>query len=566
MMRFSYVEQTERKTLWGVRLSYLLLDAIIYFFGLYFAVDAALLRMDNVIELKGLLAPIFFFVTFLFASRALYVILYKAPMNYGLGLDLFSFFIMTAGAAVAATHVSGMGLYALPFWWHNLLSTIKHMASISPLIAVWLGISFSILVSQVGRRRPMAAIVCLPLVFIVTIISQLLIYGNFHFFHNLATLLGLTLFPLIGAVRGRPRLFARTLLIGSIGFFYFWHAIGAQPMLTTPVDPETGVTKIFPVAQKSAVTPNAALITNVTPFFGTSTILISSTSNGIIQSFDFANRKEAVIYPRVANYSDISYDSSTGEIMALSSAGSLYLFDAYGKNEVSSTTAINDWCLDPKKILSSREQFYVTCDFRPGLMEFDAEQMAQTGGIQLRGATDFRTGAWDVVRDSDTGYLYMVAGVVGTKKQASIVEVDPMRFRAARATILPDFGRSLALDEKDDRLFVTSATKNQIYEILLPDMKEGRTISGVAGAESLVFDSKRNCLYSGGLYSGVFGVVDAVSGHIVKQQQICSGIKQISMSNDGDSLFTLCKDGIYKVDLTTYLGKPKPAKKKMSKI
>lgn len=560
-MRFSHVEHSERKTLWGVRLAFILFDAIIYSLGLYYAVDAALLRMDNVIPITGLLAPLFLFVTYLFISRAIYVILYKAPMYYGLGLDLFSFFILSTGAAIAVTHIPGQGFNSLPFWWHSLLPTISHLASISPVIAAWLLISFAVLSSQIGRRRPLAAVITLPLLFIITVISYILVYGNAFQFHDIAILIVLTLFPLIGAVRGRPRLFARTVIICFAGFFLFWHYMGVQPVVVKPPSPEDGITKIYP-SEKTPGFAHSAMITSAVPFFGTSSILISTTNDGIVEYLDPVKNDEYIVAPDPGDYSDVVYDNIYGNIMALDSRGTLYTFDNQAIEFATSATVSNKWCHTPKKLLLSGELLYITCDSRPGLMEFDLKQKVQTGGILLRtsGATDFRTGAWDIALNKRTGHIYVIAGALGPKRNSTVVEVDPVRFKVMQAVGLQDTGKALAIDQDNNRLFVTSMYKNKIYEVLLPEMKEGRALSGVTGAESIIYDRTRKVLYTGGVFSGMFAVVDTITGHTIRKMQICPGIKNISISEEGNTLYTVCRNGIYKIDIPDFIngtGKPK---------
>ncbi len=542
------------------RAAYIVFDAIAYVLLIFLCVQAALLRLENLVDLIHVLTVIFFSGIYIFASRAIYTKLFKAPLVFGLMLEyiaVFSFVAIPAFLVVRGPEVQNFCWLTL--WWHQLPALLGMFLKLSPFVAVCLMIAFCVFTSQVVRKRPQIPMLAVSAIGVLLLLQYIVIMRHGFRFMEFVALPALMIVTLLSAFRGQPRLFAKSLLLFFIAVFASWHFLGLLPVNHERSFIESSdVDKVYPPADVTAPVP-AALVKDIAFDPAGDMFYIAGGRSGYVLAIDTGSGVLHHILFKNADISRIAIDRWTHDMFALDRAGAdVHQFAPGSLRAMTKHSVKTDWGFVPEKIIPFDNQFYVTYSEYPAIAEFSTAGFRQEGGISLRpaGMTTFRTGASDMVAVREAGALYAVAGAHGTKGESMIVRIDPARFVVNAQVIVPDYVRSLAVDRKKLRLYAAGYFKNNIYEIDLKTMTVARSLPAPPACSNVIFDAGRKLIYSTGYFNGELMIVDAQNGRMLDMRRTCNKIEAMNLDERRDRLYIACVNGVYSASLEKYISTP----------
>jgi len=557
-IELSHVLPTDQPIRWGPRLGYVIVDTVLFVTGLFLCLEAVLLRMEHVSTFQHTLYIVTAYTVFIMVSRVVYIRLFRAPLYFGLGLDLMVVFLLTICPAwLVRQELTTIPMGWLPLWWHQLPGRLELFLDVSPLAAIWLVIAFLAMASQVARSRPMFPLLITGVFFIIVLWQYLLLFRGCLEAHEIAALLVLFLVPLQAAVRGRPRLFARSFAVCLAGCFIFWHTTGILPPEKEEVfSSNPGVELIYPTENGPApILPS--MITDIEPCRDGRMIYFTGGRTGELFSRDLGSG--AIVKKKIidSNLLQIESDQWTHHLFVLDSAGGRLLEIEPGTmRSLAGGSILTDWGVVPHRVMPMDKQVYVTYSEMPGVAEFSARGFREYGGIQFRktGMTTFRTGAWDLAAVREIDRLIVLAGVQGTGGSSVILGIDPIRFKASSFTVLPDSGPAMAVAPENRKAYVTSFFRRKIYEVDLVEMRLSRTLPGPRVCRAIVYDPSRRLLYAAGRFDGVLEVIDTASGKRINSEYACRKIETLELDEKRDRLWLSCVKGIYSIELSEYIG------------
>lgn len=542
------IESKEMRSAGWKAAVFAIIDAAFFSAGIYLAVRASLLRMENIISSQDLLAPIAIFTIYLFVSRGLFSQIDRAPVFSGLIVELALFFAAVVGVSLAATRLQAFGLSSLPLRWAEGPSVLSELLRVSPLIGICLAVLCAALVCLVAFGKKVVPSISAVSFFAAAAAICRFSLGEFSGPAILSAAL-IVVVPLAGAIWTKPRLFARSILICAVAFFAMLHLLGVQPSPPGFEKSAAGISRIYP-AKSGASIPLFFLKSVRVAKDGN--IIVSGGGTGKLSILDEKTGEKISSFSAPgADYSDaIEID---GAVLALDSAKEkIYSFKGGIREKPVVTDVSYERKCSPQKLTLAGASLYATCASEPGIIEFNASSLEQTGRIRFResGATPFRDGAWDIEKQ-DGGAIYAMAGAAADASKSMLAVIDPLRFRMVNAAALEGAPKHFAIDARGSRIF--AAGLKRISEITLPDMTPARTLGSPIRAGAIAFDASRNLIYAGGEEDGVFAVIDVSSGKTLRRARVCAGAKEIELSRDAAQVFLLCRNGIYRIDMAAYL-------------
>lgn len=557
LFRQDHVERSELELRWGFRLAYILFDAVIFIVLLYLCVEAALMRLENLFEMPHVLTVFFFTGLYIFASRAIYTKLFKAPMIFGLMLECGAVFVFTVVPAFLVIQGPlGLNLCWMTLWWHQLPGLMWMFLGFSPLVAVWLLIGYGAFTSQVARRRPLVPMIAVFALGALVLGQYAAIMGRGFRLVEFVLPLAATVAAFLSALRGRPRLFARSALVFFITAFAAWHIMGFLPGPgSKSFQAARGVEKLYPLSNVAAPAP-ASLVSDIAADPAGGMFYIAGGRSGYVMAMDTGTGGMHYATFNNADISRVETDPWTHDVFALDRAGAQVIQLAPGSLRAVTRHGIrNDWGAVPGGILPFDNQFYVTYSEYPGVAEYGTADFDMRGGIRFRPAAmaTYRTGASDIAAVREDGALYAAAGAHGAKGESMIVRIDPERFVVNAHLLAPGYIRAFDIDNRDRIMYAAGYFSRRLFEIDLETMKVKRTLPGPPACSQIVYDPARDLVYAAGHYDGSFHIVDLETGRLLDSRRTCNRIRAMKLDTRKDRLCIACVNGVFRISLEEFL-------------
>jgi len=169
------------------------------------------------------------------------------------------------------------------------------------------------------------------------------------------------------------------------------------------------------------------------------------------------------------------------------------------------------------------------------------------------GLTRFRSGAWYAVGDVDAGFLVMEIGAVDSAKRFRLVRVDLNRFAVDRTTELPDGGLAMLRVPEHGSVFTAGFFSDRLTEIDERTLDIRRTLRGPRNCRELVYDPKRDLLLATSFLAGELWTIRYSDGQVLRVDRVGNKSMSLALDSRRDLLYLGSRDGIFEIDLATYL-------------
>jgi hypothetical protein len=182
-------------------------------------------------------------------------------------------------------------------------------------------------------------------------------------------------------------------------------------------------------------------------------------------------------------------------------------------------------------------------------------KLARIIDFHRAGFTPFTDGAYGVDVDPARGTALITVGMLEGRYLLALVEIGLDDFRIRRELRFPS-GVVIAPIAETRRVLLPSYYYREIFEVDLDAWKVVRAIRSAANIFHLAYDPARRLIYAVSRAAGVLQAIDYDTGRLVREDPI--GNKADPLLLDGDRLLIASHLGIVEIDLTKYVGPPRP--------
>lgn len=169
--------------------------------------------------------------------------------------------------------------------------------------------------------------------------------------------------------------------------------------------------------------------------------------------------------------------------------------------------------------------------------------------LKQSGLTDFSSGGNIIIYDKETDSLLVMAGIVSWKLDYMIAEIDAKTLRIKKTMRLPKAGLFLAYIPQTRSIFSSDFYGRSLYEVDRDTFKVRRIIKGPLSVRSLVYDARRNLIYTGSYAQGDIQIIDYRTGKLLRRIFIGPKVTTLFLAPDLDSLYIASGSGIFNMDL-----------------
>ncbi|MFN7954844.1 MAG: hypothetical protein U0610_24170 [bacterium] len=212
----------------------------------------------------------------------------------------------------------------------------------------------------------------------------------------------------------------------------------------------------------------------------------------------------------------------------------------------------------PMSFLAGRDRVIVVFTEEPGIAELDRASGEIRRSLSFRdaGLTRFRSGAWEMVGDLEEGFAIVEIGATDEDGGYRVVRVDLTRFEIERTAPIPDGGLALLRVPSHGAVLSAGFFTDRIAEIDERSLAARRALRGPLNCRALAYDPRRDVIYALAFLPGELWAIRYLDGAVLRRDRV--GNKALSLELDlaRDRLYVGSRDGIFAVDLGTYLGAP----------
>ncbi len=538
----------------------LVLDAVVFAVVAYKITELVLLGNEGVIERSRaypLAALLFCVPPLLFRLERRLAL---APSRERLLDQIVGLVLCTAPPVILALSPTSKGFSNawLPLEWHKVPPNLFLMARISwPQallgLAVLLALGYALAArAKLGR-----------VVFIVALVAWAA-FNAYHVDHGLGSNkaaayriafvvpcgLGAAL-----ALVGLKRWAARLTGVGACGSLIFWHYVGVLPpraATLSPVPPgfarfypHDGVEPAFPLSHMRdyVVSPDRRyLFTCYGPASGLARIDLATGETRIIEVHGLARY--------------LWLDPSGSEILTMDwDSGDFLTFSTEPFAITRTVNILEGQRIAPWDFAVAGDRIYVTFHEHPILAEYDRAtlRLERQLAFDEAGFTRFHAGLLNVSYDESSGMLYAQLGMTDANDRFLLVQVDPATMTVRQKAVLPQGGLDFVVLPSKGRIVAASFFSDRFYEFSIQPLALTRTFRGPLNSRNLVFDARRDLIYSLAFMPGELWALDYSTAEPIERLDIGGKAQSLMLDVERDQLYFGSAQGGYRIDLRQWL-------------
>ena len=360
----------------------------------------------------------------------------------------------------------------------------------------------------------------------------------------------------VGLARGRPRLAARAAAIGVTMGGLLVHYLGVLPLGHADFASHAGVTKIYPQRGEAPAVPLAFLRdfeldagrNAIYSAYGpTSGILRLDLGSGVLEPIEVGNGLVRHLRPSPDPARLLAIDWVLG--------GMLRITKEPFAIEEQQIALKGPGRRVPMSFLVGEHKAYVVYTELPGLAEVDLSSGAIERTLSFRnlGLTRFRSGAWEAVGDADRGFLVVELGAVDAGGRYVLVRIDLATFTVAATQEVPDGGLAILSVPERNAIFTAGFFTDRVFEFDATTLAPRRTIVGPLNVRAMAYDTRRDLLLAIEFLPCELWALRYADGVAVARERVGNKSMSLAVDGPGDRLYLGSEDGVFRVDLDTFL-------------
>ncbi len=361
----------------------------------------------------------------------------------------------------------------------------------------------------------------------------------------------------VGLVRGRARLAARAAAIGVTMGGLLVHYLGVLPFGHADFAARPGVTKIYPAAGAAPDVPLAFLRdfeldssrNAIYSAYGpTSGILRLDLATAVLTPIEVGNGLVRHLRPSPDPTRLLALDWVLGTMLRITK-------DPF---------AIEDRAIRlkgpgrsvPMSFVVGAESAYVVYTELPGMAEVDLAGGEITRRLSFRdqGLTRYRSGAWEAVGDAAQRFLVVELGAVDAAGHYLLVRVDLDSFTVVAKQEVPDGGLAILWVPERNAIFTAGFFTDRIFEFDATTLAPRRTLVGPLNVRAMAYDARRDLLLAIAFLPGELWAIRYADEAVLARERVGNKSMSLALDSAGDRLYLGSEDGVFRVDLATFLG------------